>query len=145
MAFEVRETETMRTIAVLTTAAMFVAHAALADVKRHEFVPESLRGSWAPSTEVCKNADKSIVVLSAQTYTSSEANCRVMWVSETAAAGGPLYSAHLQCTKPDDEVQKTVSDVMLLPKDVNQISIGASFSDLKDYQRCSASEPAAPR
>lgn len=131
------------TIAVLTTAVTFGAHAAVADVKRHQFIPESLRGSWAPSSGACKDADKSIIVLSAQTYTSSEANCRVFWVSVTPRAGGPLYSARLQCSKPNDEAQKTFSDVMLLPKDVNRISIGAG-SELRDYQRCSASEPAAP-
>jgi hypothetical protein len=135
----------MRAIAILATAAALVAHAAFADVKRHEFIPESLRGSWAPSTEVCKNADKSIIVLAAKAYTSSEAKCTVVWVSETAAARGPTYSAHLQCSKPDDEAHKTQSDVIFVPKAVDQISIGPRFSDLKDYQRCSASEPAATR
>jgi hypothetical protein len=137
--------ETMRAIAILATTALFIAHAAFADVKRHEFIPESLRGSWAPSAEVCKNADKTVIVVSAKAYASSEAKCAVLWVSETAAARGPTYSAHLQCSKPDDEAQKTQSDVIFVPKDVNQISIGARFSDLKDYQRCSASEPATAR
>jgi hypothetical protein len=135
----------MRTIATLATAAMLVSQAAVADVKRHQFIPESFRGSWAPSADACKNADKSIIVLSAKTYTSSEANCTVAWVSETAAARGPLYSAHLQCPKPGEGAQKTQSDVIFSQKDANQISIGAGFSSLKDYQRCSASEPATTR
>jgi hypothetical protein len=138
--------ETMRASAILAiTTAMFVSHAALADVKRHEFIPESLRGSWAPSTEVCKNADKSIIVVSAKTYTSSEANCTIVWVSETPAVRGPIYSAHLLCSKPDEKLSKTQSDVVFSPKDNNQISIGSRFSNLKIYQRCSASEPATKR
>jgi len=137
--------KTMRAIAILASTLTFVAHAAVADVKRHADIPESLRGSWAPSTAVCKDAGKSIIVIAAKTYVSSEANCRVGWVSETAAARGPIYSAHLQCSKPADEAQKMQFDVILAQKDADHISIGPRFSDLKDYQRCSASEPAATR
>jgi hypothetical protein len=127
----------MRATAILAiTTATFVSHAAVADVKRHEFIPESLRGSWAPSTEVCKDSDKSIVVVSAKTYSSSEANCTVVWVSETAAARGAVFSAHLLCSKPDKKASKTQSDVILSSKDNNTISIGSRFSNLKDYQRC---------
>jgi hypothetical protein len=75
----------------------------------------------------------------------SEANCRVVWVDETPAVPGSLYSVYLQCSKPENEAQETQSDVLLLPKDVNQILIGADFSGFKDYQRCPAMEPAAPR
>jgi hypothetical protein len=52
----------------------------------------------------------------------------VVWVSETHAQRGPMYSAHLQCSKPGDEVQKTQSDVMFYPKDDKQISIGSHTS-----------------
>jgi hypothetical protein len=136
---------TVRTTAILAAAAALVLHAAVADVKRHELIPEQLRGSWAPSADACKNADKSVVVVTAKAYTSSETNCAVAWVSETAAARGPVYSAHLQCSKPNDNAHKTQSDVIFISKGVNQISIGPRFSDLRDYQRCSASEPATTR
>jgi hypothetical protein len=136
----------MRAIAILAiTTATFVSHATVADVKRHQFIPESLRGSWAPSTDACKTADKSVIVVSAKTYVSSEANCTVVWVSETAGARGPIYSAHLQCSKAEEKGPKTQSDVIISPKDTNRISIGSRFSDLKDYQRCSTSEPATTR
>lgn len=135
----------MRIIAILAALATLVAHAAQADVKRHEFIPESFRGSWAPGTDACKNGDKSIVVVAAKSYTSLDANCTVGWVSETAAARGPVYSAHLQCSKPGDNAQKTPSDVIFIAKDVNHISIGPRFSDVKDYRRCSESEPATRR
>jgi hypothetical protein len=136
----------MRATAILAiTTATFVSHAAVADVKRHEFIPESLRGSWAPSTEVCENANNSIIVVSAKTYTSSEANCMVLWVSETAAARGPMYSAHLQCSKPEQKLGKTQSDIVFSPKGSDQISIGSRFSNLKNYQRCSANEPTTTR
>jgi hypothetical protein len=132
----------MRAIAILAiTAATLVSHAAVADVKRHELIPDSLRGSWAPSAEACKGADKSIITVSAKTYTSSEANCTIIWVSETAAARGPMYSVHMQCSKPG----KSALDVIFLPKDNDHISIGSRFSDLKSHQRCSAVEPATAR
>jgi hypothetical protein len=129
-------------LAILTITLM--SQTTVADVKRHEFIPESLRGTWAPSAEVCKDVNNSIV-LSAKTYAGSEANCTVAWVSETAAARGPMYSAHLLCTKPEDKNLKTQSDIIFLPKDNDQIGIGSRFSNLKNYQRCPASEPATTR
>jgi hypothetical protein len=56
-----------------------------------------------------------------------------------------MYSAHLQYAKPEEKAPKTQSDVIFYPKDDKQISIGPRFSDLKDYQRCSASESAITR
>jgi hypothetical protein len=134
----------MRATAIAAiAAATFVSHAAVA-VKRHASIPEPLRGSWASSTEACQRADKSIIIVSAKTYTSSEANCTVGWVTVTAAARGPMYSAHLQCSKPEEKT-RTQSDVIFYPKDNNQISIGSRLGDLKDYHRCSAREPATTR
>src|SRR5258708_36774904 len=98
--------EIMRAIAILAAAATLVAHAAQADVKRHASIPEQLSGSWAPIADACKNGDKAIVVMAAKSYTSPQANCTVIWVSETAAARGPVYSAHLQCSKTNDNARK---------------------------------------
>jgi hypothetical protein len=135
----------MRTIAVLSIAATFVAHATVAGAQLNELIPEPLRGVWVPSTGMCRNASGSTVVVSAQTYSSSEAICRVVWVDETPAVPGSLYFAHLRCSKPKNGAEETLSDVLLLPKNINQIVIGTDFSDLKDYQRCPASESATPR
>jgi hypothetical protein len=122
----------MRGSASLTIAAvMLVSHAALADVKRHKSIPESIWGSWAPNLDDCKSSDKSFV-LSAKTYSSPEANCTVAWVSKTAGARGSLYSAHLLCSKPKD----TQLDVIFLLQSTDRISIGSRFGNLKDYQRC---------
>jgi hypothetical protein len=109
---------------------------------RHTTIPESFWGRWAPGTEVCKNADKSVIVLSATTYVSSQANCTVDWVAETAGAGGPIYSAHIQCSNRAGKAQRTTSNLIILPKDANQISVGSEFGNLKLYQRCSPNEPA---
>jgi hypothetical protein len=126
------------TVILAIAAATAVTHAASADVKRHEFIPVPLRGSWAPRADDCKNAGKAVIVVSDKTYVSAEANCTVMWVSETAATRGSIYAAHLQCAKPDEKNQNTQSNVILAPKDAKQISIGPSFGNLKDYQRCPA-------
>jgi hypothetical protein len=112
-------------------AVMLASHAAVADVKRHKSIPESIWGSWAASLDDCKSSDKS-VVLSAKTYISPEANCTVAWVSKTAGARGSLYSAHLLCSKPKD----TQLDVIYLRQSTDRISIGSRFGNLKDYQRC---------
>jgi hypothetical protein len=140
------EEEIMRTAAFLAQAiviATLVSHPASADIKRHQFVPEALRGSWAPSADACQKADKSVIVVSAETYASAGTNCMVAFVSETPSARGAIYSAHLLCAKPGDKAAKTSSDVIFTLKDDNQISMGSRFSALKSYQRCAANEPAA--
>jgi hypothetical protein len=127
----------MRGTAILAIAmATFVTYTAVADVKRHKFMPTSLRGTWAPSPDDCKSGDRSTIVMSDRTYTSSEAICAVVWVSETAAAQNAIYSAHLRCSKPEERGRKTPSDIILIPSDASHVSIGSSFTQLKDYQRC---------
>ena len=135
----------MRTAGLMAVVAVLVSHAALADVKRHKSIPESLWGSWAPSAEACGKADKFVIVVAAKSYVSPEANCSVDWVAETPGARGAIYSAHLQCSSAAQGNRKTISNVILLPKDSSQISVGADFNSLKTYQRCPASEPATAR
>jgi hypothetical protein len=125
--------------------AVVVSHAATADVKRHKSIPESLWGSWAPSAEACNKAEKSIITLAAKSYVSSEESCTVDWISETSGARGSIYSAHLQCAGTVEGPQKTVSDLVLWPKDVNEFSVGTDFSNLTTYLRCPASAPASTR
>jgi len=131
--------------ALAIASAALASHVAFADVKRHEFVPEVLRGSWAPSTEACQKPDKSVIRVSASAYASSDADCTVFWVSETPGARGAIYSAHQLCSKPGENTSKAPSDVIFSPRSDNQILIGSRFSNLKSYQRCSESEPAAAR
>jgi len=40
---------------------------------------------------------------------------------------------------------KIVSNVMLVPTDADQLSVGADFNSLKVYLRCPASAPASTR
>ena len=41
----------MRVVAAFTVVIAFAAPAALADIKRHDSIPEALRGAWAPSAQ----------------------------------------------------------------------------------------------
>ena len=128
----------MRTATIQAVAtAMLASSAAFASDVRHSGFPKSVVGVWAPSAEACKDAAKSVVTLSAKTYVSSETSCAVDWVNETASARGPDYSAHMQCSKPSEPAQKVVSNLIVRPKDSNQISAGPDFDNLKVYQRCS--------
>ncbi len=100
--------------------------AALADV-RHVSVPEWLWGTWAPSAELCRD-DKSIIVMSEKSYVTSQANCTVQWLTETAAADGPIYSAHMRCSRPSTSEHETESNRIIVPKDNGQLSVGAPTS-----------------
>jgi hypothetical protein len=129
----------MRTVAfqaiVMT---IFMSSAALASDVRHSRFPESVVGMWAPGLEACKDDTKSTVTLSATAYDSSDTSCTVDWVNETASANGPVYSAHAQCSKISAPAQKIISNLMVQPKDNNQISIGPDFDNLKVYRRCTS-------
>ena len=135
----------MRAIAIPIVAVTLFALPAFAHVKRLGSMPEQLWGSWAPGPDACKTGDKAIIVVAAKNYTSAQANCTVAWVSETPGARGPVYSARLQCAKPGGGAPKAASDVIFIPNDNNQVSIGPRFSEVKDFQRCSASEPLTTR
>jgi hypothetical protein len=100
-------------------------------------VPERFWGTWAPSADLCRD-DKSIIVVSAKGYVTSQASCTVQWVIATAGAGGPIYSAHMRCSSPSTPEQKTELNRIIVPIDNDQVSAGVDFKDLKSYQRCPA-------
>ena len=68
----------------------------------------------------------------------SQANCTAQWLTETAAADGPIYSAHMRCSLPSASEHETESNRIIVLKGIGQLSVGANFSDLKSYQRCPA-------
>src|SRR5262249_35901012 len=87
----------IRTVIVL--ASLLLSGATLADSVRHLSVPERFWGTWAPSIDLCRD-DKSVFVVSAKGYVTSQANCTIQWLTETAGAEGPIYSAHMRCSNP---------------------------------------------
>jgi hypothetical protein len=80
---------------IIAFAFVLLSVAALADSVRHVTVPERLWGTWAPSADLCSD-NKSTFVVSAKGYVTSQANCAIQWVTETAGADGPIYSAHMR-------------------------------------------------
>lgn len=110
---------------------ILLASHALADVVRHGTVPELYWGTWA-----APGSDQSVIQLSARSYVSSEANCSVNWVSETAGVGGAIYSAYLQCVRCDKTAGRFSSNLIIWPKGANRIAIGSEFVHLEIVRRC---------
>jgi hypothetical protein len=131
---------TMRSACLVAVVAALASPAAVADV-RHPTIPEALWGSWAPGADDCKKGSKSLVVVAGKTYASSDGECTVAWVSETAGTQGSIYSARLACPTADGK-RKSASDVLLVPKGTDQLSIGTHFRKLADYRRCPRSDAA---
>jgi hypothetical protein len=127
----------MRAAVLLTIIAAFVSHPAISYVVRHGAFPASLQGTWAATDEDCKNADKSVII-SDKTYVDPDKSCGVLWVSETATARGPAYSAHVQCSSSAAGSKKSIDDLLLWAKDANHLSVGPDFSKLRVVQRCTA-------
>lgn len=123
--------------AVIALAFAMLAGSSLADSVRHLTMPEPFRGRWATSADICNN-DKGVIVMSAKAYVSPQATCEVQWVTETAGAGGPIYSAHMRCSGPGPSDEKTEENEILLSRDGKTLSMGTRFNELKVYQRCSA-------
>jgi hypothetical protein len=109
----------------------------VADSVRHLSVPERFWGTWAPSPDLCRDK-KSIFVVSEKGYVTSEASCAIQWLTETAGANGPIYSAHMRCTNLTAPDEKTELNRIILPKEGGQLSAGPDFQDLTHYQRCPA-------
>jgi hypothetical protein len=92
----------------------------------------------------CNNADN-VIALSAKGRDSSEVKCAVDWVSQTPGARGSIFSAHLHCRRTANDSDNTIANVILVPTDANQTSVGPDFNSLKSYQRCPANTPAISR
>lgn len=127
----------MRTVIALISISALVPSAALADTVRHLSVPERFWGTWAPSADLCGD-DKSTFVVSAKGYATSQATCTVQWVTETAGAAGPIYSAHMRCSNPAVPDETTEVNRVIVPNERGELSAGADFKQLKTYRRCPA-------
>jgi hypothetical protein len=123
----------MRTIIAFASA--LVSSAALADSVRHLTVPERFWGTWAPSADLCRDS-KSTFVVSAKGYVTSQANCTIQWVTETAGADGSIYSAHMRCSSLAEPKETTEVNRIIVSNDLGKLSAGPDFKDLKRYQLC---------
>src|SRR5271166_1409364 len=110
---------------------------AVADVVRHDSVPDSFWGTWNTT-----DADRFVIELSAKSYANNEANCAVNWVSETSGATGPIYSPHLQCSRrPEGAGGRFPLNIIIWPKGSDEIAVGPDFMRLKIFRRCRATTP----
>jgi hypothetical protein len=116
----------MRTVIVLVC--LLLSGVTLADTER-------FWGTWAPSTDLCRD-DKSVFVVSAKGYVTSQANCTIQWLTETAGAEGPIYSAHMRCSNSAAPEQTTEANRVIVPNDRGELSAGPDFRQLKVYRRC---------
>jgi hypothetical protein len=124
--------------ALLPLVAAITPQPANAHVKRIASIPEPLLGAWAPNADACKDPAKLAVVLSANSYTSSQASCQFLDISETSGPNGSIYSARSQCIQPG-QTSPTQSNLILRLEDLNRMSIGPDFENLKVHQKCDAS------
>ena len=134
----------MHKFALLAFVSALAPQVVTAAVVRHSSLPETYRGTWAPSAGSCKNTDKSAIVLSAKAYKGPEGSCAVISISKTPGQHGSVYSARLDCSSPEVGAQKkTIVNLIVRPNSATQISVGPSFNSLTVYQRCSANQPNA--
>ena len=106
--------------------ALLVAQTATADVVCHATISDS----WGLNLDDCNNTDK-LIVLSAKGRDSSEVICTVDWVSQIPGARGSIFSAHLHCRRTANGSDNTIANVILVPTDANQVSVGPDFNSLK--------------
>jgi len=122
--------------AVIALVSALLPSASLADTVRHQSAPERLWGTWAPNAELCDD-DKSVFVVSAKEYTTSQTKCSIQWVTETAGSAGPIYSAHMRCANPAPPNELTEVNRVFVSNDSEELSAGPAFNQLKSHRRCS--------
>jgi hypothetical protein len=129
----------MRKTGILALCAVLAPQVAASYGVRLSAIPEAYWGTWVPAAEICQDANKSAIVLSAKAYVTPAVSCAVDYVAETPSPKGSTYSARLQCSNLAGEAPKKVVNLIIRSGDTNQISMGPGFDSLKPYQRCSAS------
>src|SRR6476620_694383 len=139
----IKETD-VRTI-IIASIAVLASLPVFADIVRHSGIPNALWGTWAVNAEACQQDSKSSITLSEKAYGNSDLQCIVDWVSEMPSGQGPVYSARLLCSPTKGSGEKTPSNVVLLSKANNQLSIGTDIYNLKIHQRCSPADRAKAR
>ena len=132
-----RRSNKMRIATLVATTVLLATQPVWADIVRHSAIPSAFWGTWAAGSDTCQKKGPDVIVLSAKRFVQPESKCRVDWVDETAAAQGPIYSAHLRCTSVAKPARKTISNVVLARKDAKNISMGSDLYDLKIYEPCS--------
>jgi hypothetical protein len=129
----------MRKTGILALCAVLAPQVAASYGVRLSEIPEAYWGTWVPAAEICQDANKSAIVLSAKAYVTPAVSCAVDYVAETPSPKGPIYSARLQCSNLAGEAPKKIVNLIIRSGDTNQISMGPAFDSLKPYQRCSPS------
>jgi len=121
----------------------FAPHVALGHVVRHANIEESFWGRWASSEEACSKAGETVIEMAAKSYVGPKASCSVDWVSETPGRTGPIYAAHLQCSRGANDAKPAISNIVFFLKGTDQLSLGATFSTVAVYRRCPDRKPKA--
>jgi hypothetical protein len=83
---------------------VFVPEVAASYGVRLSAIPEAYWGTWVPAAEICQDANKSAIVLSAKAYVTSAVSCAVVYVAEAPSQKGPIYSARFAMLQPDRAV-----------------------------------------
>ena len=129
----------MGTTGIFALCAVLVPQVGLSYGVRLSAIPETYWGTWLPAAEICQDANKSTIILSAKAYVTSAVNCAVDYVAATPSPKGPIYSARLQCSNLGGRAPKKVANLIIRSGDADKISMGPTFDSLKPYQRCSSS------
>src|SRR6516164_6654996 len=98
-------------------------------------IPEAYWGTWVPAAEICQDANKSAIVLSAKAYVTSAVNCAVDYVAEAPSPKGPIYSARLQCSNTAGRAPKKVANLIIRPGDTNQFFLYSSCDRREPHSR----------
>jgi hypothetical protein len=105
----------MRRTGIFTLCAVLAPQVAASYGVRLSAIPEAYWGTWVSTAEICQDADKSGIVLSAKAYVTSAVSCTVDYVAETASSKGPIYSARLQCSNKAGQSPKKVANLIIRP------------------------------
>ena len=130
----------MRSASLLALIAALSSQLADAREIRRDAIPEAFWGTWAASTGVCKDADKSATVLSARSYAGPSGSCDVDYVTEIPGRGGAIYSARMRCAGSQTQT-RTITNLIIRPGADGQVSLGPSFDSLVMHHRCTGGEP----
>lgn len=127
----------MRIAGLLSAVSVLAVDPASADEIRRTVFAGSLVGNWAQSADLCAKDDKSNFAITTSGYKGPDGSCNVDVIVETPGSKGTNYSVRSHCTATPQD-QPRVVGVIMRQAGPDDLAIGASFEELKPYQRCPA-------
>jgi hypothetical protein len=117
-------------------AATVCATAASASDVRILALPDTVRGAWAPDARACMGSEQGKIDIAAREHSTSDASCRIAWITVTASRDGPTYSARSVCVQTRTGQPQEPSYLVVTPRPDDTLLVRGPNDERMTYRKC---------